>query len=353
VDKLLDKNSQPLISVIILNHNGREFLKPCLDSVLVCTYQNFEIVIVDNASFDDSVSFVKSNYSIGERLTIITEKENRGVPGGRNIGFKHSRGDYIVFLDNDAVVDKNWIEGFLEVFFQDEKIAVAQAKLLSMLEKDRFDHAGDFLTPFGFLVERSNGAKDIGQFDKVEDIFNAKGAATMIRSRVFRQLGMYDDSYFMYLEETDFCWRAWLSGYRVVFAPKSIVWHAYSTPLKDEKKYYSNYVIRYYGCRNYLITALKNAGSLRLVKMLFFQLPSFLILALLFCLRGKFSDGFFILKALFSVGRDYKDIMAKRSLVQKNIRKIKDRDLFPIIQQKKTLGYYLDIARRYVKGEPY
>jgi len=352
VEKYSDKNSQPLVSIIILNHNGKEFLKPCLDSVLVSTYQNFEIIVVDNDSTDGSVVFLKDNYPI-DKVKIISENKNYGVPGGRNIGFKHSRGDYIIFLDNDAVVDKNWIEGFLEVFSKDNRIAAAQAKLLSMAERNRFDHAGDFLTPFGFLVERSNGAKDIGQFDRVEDIFNAKGAATMINSAVFKELGMYDDSYFMYLEETDFCWRAWLAGYRVVFAPKSVVWHAYSTPLKDEKKYYSNYVIRYYGCRNYLITALKNASFLRLVKMLFFQVPSFLILSLLFCLRGKFSDAFFIIKALFSVVVDCRDIMSKRNLVQNKIRRIKDRDLFAIIQQKKPLSYYLDIARRYVKGEPY
>ncbi|MDD5292587.1 MAG: glycosyltransferase family 2 protein [Candidatus Omnitrophica bacterium] len=348
----MDKNSQPLVSIIILNYNGKEFLKPCLDSVLASTYHNFEIIVVDNASVDDSVSFLKDNYAV-DRVRVISEKKNYGVPGGRNIGFKYSHGDYIIFLDNDAVVGKGWIEGFLEVFSEDEKIAVAQAKLLSMLERNRFDHAGDFLTPFGFLVERSNGAKDTGQFDKVEDIFNAKGAATMIKSAVFKELGMYDDSYFMYLEETDFCWRAWLAGYKVVFAPKSVVWHAYSTPLKDEKKYYSNYVVRYYGCRNYLITALKNAGSLRLLKMLFFQLPSFLILSLLFCLRGKFSDAFFIIKALFSVVADYRGIMLKRNFVQNKIRRVKDRDLFPIIQQKKPFVYYLDIARRYVKGEPY
>ena len=344
---------KPFISIIILNYNGKDFLKSCLDSVLLSSFRNYEVIIVDNASTDGSRAFLEENYGLIENLTIIKKGKNYGVPEGRNIGLKQARGEYVIFLDNDTIVDKNWIEGFLEVFSKDEKIAVAQAKLLSLSEKDRFDHAGDFLTPFGFLVERSNGAKDIGQFNRVEDIFNAKGAATMIKSRVFRELGVYDDSYFMYLEETDFCWRAWLAGYRVVFAPKSIVWHAYSTPLKDEKKYYSNYVVRYYGCRNYLITALKNAGFLRLLKMLFFQLPSFLILSLLFCLRGKFSDAFYIIKALFSVAIDYKDIMLKRNFVQNKIRRVKDRDLFPIIQQKKPLGYYLDIARRYVKGEPY
>jgi GT2 family glycosyltransferase len=319
---------------------------------LASSYQNFEIVVVDNASTDDSVMFLRNNYS-DSRINIVCEKINHGVPGGRNIGFKRSKGEYLVFLDNDAVVDKNWIEGFLEVFSRDEKIAVAQAKLLNMLYKDRFDHAGDFLTPFGFLVERSDGAKDIGQFDKVENIFNAKGAATMIKSHIFKQLGMYDDSYFMYLEETDFCWRVWLSGYKVVFVPKSIVWHAYATPLKDEKKHYSNYIVRYYGCRNYLITVLKNANLINLLKMLSFQIPSFLILSLLFCLRGKFSDAFFILKAIFSVAADYPKIMLKRNFVQRNIRKIKDRDFFPIVLQKKALGYYLLIATRYVTGRHY
>ncbi|MDD5005784.1 MAG: glycosyltransferase family 2 protein [Candidatus Omnitrophica bacterium] len=340
-----------MVSIIILNYNGKEFLKSCLDSVLASTYQNFEIIVVDNASTDDSVLFLRNNYSA--KINIVSERKNYGVPGGRNIGFNYSKGEYIIFLDNDTVVEKGWIEEFLSVFSKDEKIAVAQAKLLNMAQKDRFDHAGDFITPFGFLVERSNGAKDTGQFDRVENIFNAKGAATMIKSSAFKELGMYDDSYFMYLEETDFCWRAWLSGCRVVFSPKSIVWHAYITKLKDEKKYYSNYIVRYFGCRNYLITVLKNANFFNVFKMLFFQVSGFLILSLLFLLRGKFSDAFFILKAIFSVIWDFPKIISKRNLVQKNIRKVKDRDIFNLIMQKKPLSYYFLIATRYVTGRPY
>lgn len=343
---------QSLISVIIINHNGREFLERCFTSLLKTNYDNFEIIFVDNASTDDSVEYISNSFK-DKRITIVLNDKNYGVPGARNIGFKKSRGEYIVFLDNDTEVDSQWPKELVKVFESDSKIAVAQCKLLNMVIRNKFDHAGDYLTPFGFLFERSNQAMDMGQFDRIDDIFSAKGAATMIRSSVFRELGMYDDSYFMYLEETDFCFRAWLAEYRVVFAPKSIVWHAFNTPLKETQKHYSNYIVRFYGCRNYITTLLKNLSFLSLLKILPFHIISWIFLSISFIMKGKIKDAFWIIKGIGWNAVNFHNLIKKRVYVQKNIRKIKDREFLNKIMTKQKASFYFKKAICYLNNKPF
>jgi len=339
---------QSLISVIIINHNGREFLERCFTSLLKTDYDNFEIIFVDNASTDDSVQYISNNFR-DKRIAVVLNDRNCGVPGGRNIGFKSSRGEYIVFLDNDTEVDSEWLKELVKVFEGDSKIAVAQCKLLNMVVRNKFDHAGDYLTPFGFLFERSNQAMDMGQFDKIDDIFSAKGAATMIRSPVFRELGMYDDSYFMYLEETDFCFRVWLSGYRVVFSPKSVVWHAFNTPLKQYHKYYSNYVVRFYGCRNYIVTLLRNLSWGNLVKILPLHILCWFMLSFAFLSKGKIDDFRWIIKGILWNFLNLDTVLRKRSIVQRKIRKIKDYVFLEKVMTRKSLIFYLNKLRCYSK----
>jgi GT2 family glycosyltransferase len=312
-------------------------------------YDYFEVIFVDNGSTDNSVEYVINNFK-DSRISIVQTRKNFGVPGGRNIGFEKSMGEYVVFLDNDTEVDKEWLVELLKVFESDSKIAVAQCKLLNMVLRNKFDHAGDYLTPAGFLFERSNQGIDRGQFDKVEDIFNAKGAATMVKRSIFRELGMYDESYFMYLEETDFCFRVWLAGYRVVFAPKAIVWHAFNTPLKEAKKYYSNSIIKFNGCRNYITTLLKNLELKSLIGILPLHILCWIALSFMFLIKLKFSDSFLIIKAIFWNLLNFTEIIKKRSLIQENIRKIRDNDFMDRVMIKKSLNFYFKKATCYIRG---
>ena len=342
----------PLISVIIINCNGKHFLERCLSSLLKTDYDNFEVVFVDNASQDGSMAFIVERFK-DKRIAFVQNEKNYGVAGGRNIGFSKAKGEYVVFLDNDTEVHPQWLKGFLKAFEEDPVIAVAQAKLLRMDERKRFDHAGDYLTPLGFLRERSNQNLDTGQFDKVEDIFNAKGAATMVRARVFSQLGAYDDSYYMYQEETDFCYRAWLAGYRVVFAPDSIVWHAYNTSFKDTKKHYSFYVIRFYGAKNYITTLIKNLGTKHLFTIVPLHALAWIVLAFGFLLKGRPKDYVWVLKGVLWSFFELPQTMRKRSLVQKKLRKIGDNDFFKKIMIRQSVWFYFKKAQCYLCGDSY
>ncbi|MFC1753742.1 glycosyltransferase family 2 protein [Thermoproteota archaeon] len=339
-----------LVSIVIINYNGKVFLHRCIDSVLQSKFKNFEIIFVDNNSSDGSADYLKNNFQ-DDRIAIHKADKNYGVPGGRNIGFLESRGEFVVFLDNDTEVDKDWLGQLLEVFQSDEKIAVAQCKLLNFEERNRFDHAGDYLTPFGFLCERSKQGLDRGQFDNVDEIFSSKGAAMMVRSSIFRGIGMFDSSYFMYLEETDFCMRVWLAGYKVVFVPKSIVWHAYGTSLKDVNQYYSTYVVRFYGSRNYISTLIKNLSLKNLVVILPFHLLGWLVLSLLFLFKGKFKDSYWILKGIAWNIINLVPLLKKRVSVQRNTRKVKDSAFFKKVIVSRGISFYLKKASCYVTGK--
>ena len=341
-----------LISVVIINNNGKIFLDGCLSALLKTEYDNFEVIFIDNKSNDGSAEYVRNNFK-DERIKIFETDKNYGVPGGRNIGYQKAKGEFVVFLDNDTEVDPSWLKELIKVFDSDPKIAVAQSKLLKINERNVFDHAGDYMTPLGFLFERSNQGVDAGQFDIVEDILSAKGAATMIRSAVFEELGRYDDSYFMYLEETDFCLRAWLGGYRVVFTPRSVVWHAYGTSLKATKEYYSDYTIRYYGCRNYILTLLKNLSIGSLIKILPLHILSWFSLSLLFLIRGKIKDSFWITKGIFWNLFNLPQALKKRSYVQRKIRKIKDGEFLGKLMIKKSILSYFKKATCYLDDTNY
>ena len=343
----------PLVSVVIINHNGIAFVEDCLKSVLSNNYPSFEVIFVDNNSTDGSLEFVKQNFSQDHRLKTIENKASLGPAVGRNKGIAIAKGKYVAFLDNDTEADPAWLSELVKVFESDPEIGAAQIKLLKTEPRDTFDYAGDYLTPLGFLSERARGAKDIGQFDYVCDIFSAKSAAMAIRKDVLDKIGGFDEDFYMYLEETDICWRVWLSGYRVVFSPKSIVYHAYGTKKKLQSRYYPNYTVRYYGCRNYITTLLKNLGTINLIKILPLQILSFFVLAFMFLLKLKFKDFILVLKAIgwnfFNLGL----ILKKRRFNQTVIRKISDDHLMHKIMIEKTTTYYFGKAFSYISGRPF
>lgn len=343
----------PLVSVIIVNHNGIEFVDACLRSVLNNNYPYFEVIFVDNASEDKSLEYVKKTFGSDTRLRFIENKASLGPAVGRNKGIAAAKGSYAAFLDNDTVVDKDWLSELVKVFDSDPAIGAAQSKLLRIEQRDFFDSTGDYLTPLGFLSERARGAKDTGQFDYVCDIFSAKSASSIVRKEVLDRIGAFDEDYYMYLEETDLCWRVWLSGYRVVFIPGSVVYHAYGTKKKAKAEYYPAYVVRYYGCRNYIATLIKNLGTLSLLKILPFHILSWSCLALMFMLKARLKDAMWIIKASLWNAVNIRALLQKRSVIQKKIRVIKDSRLMPKIMVSKSLAYYLGKSVSYIYGRAY
>lgn len=330
---------EPLVSIIIVNHNGIDFIGDCLKSVLEGKYGNFEVIFVDNGSSDGSIKFVRENFNDG-RLKIIANNGSLGPAKGRNIGVKEARGEYLIFLDNDTKIEPDGITELIKPLEIDKTIGAAQAKLLRMDTDRMYDCAGDYLGPLGFLIERSKGVRDIGQFDYQSDILSAKSAASVIRSGLFKDIGGFDEDYYMYLEETDLSFRVWLSGFRVVFAPKAVVYHAFDTPKKKDKKYYSKYIVRYYGCRNYISTLIKNLQFRSLLKILPLHLCSWITIAFLFLFKGSTADSYYILKGIFWNILNIGLLINKRNKINNKIRRVNDRWVFAKVKSQEQVSDY-------------
>ena len=245
------------MSIVILNWNGRKYLETFLPSVMASTYSNVRVVVIDNASSDDSISFLTVNYPAVE---IISLSSNFGFARGYNEGLKRVDSDYYILLNSDVEVQRNWIEPMVSLLESDQRIAACQPKLLQYHNKRVFEYAGaaggwlDYLRyPFAKGRIFDVCEEDNGQYDKSEPIFWASGAAMFVRASVYRELGGLDEYFFAHQEEIDFCWRVQLAGYRIYSCPESTVFHVGggTLPKGNAKKVFLNF-------RNNLIMMAKN-----------------------------------------------------------------------------------------------
>ena len=251
----------PLVSVILLNHNGKNFLNECLESVLNSNYHNFEVLLIDNASTDDSIKIAKEKFGKSPYLRILRNFDNLGFAAGNNVGVKYGQGEYVVFLNNDTIVEPHWLVELVSVMETDAKIGAAQSKLLSLADKRFIDSAGDFIDYYGFPIRRGSwGEEDKGQYDLIEEIFSARGAAAIVRSKILTEIGAFDADFYLNYEDIDLCWRIRLNGYKIVFVPKSRVYHMGGASVT------SSTLSIFYTEKNRISALLKNMSCKYLVK---------------------------------------------------------------------------------------
>lgn len=245
------------VAIVILNWNGRAHLEQFLPSVMASTYPDLSVVVIDNGSSDDSVSFLQQQYP---SITIVQLDANYGFAGGYNRGLKQVNAEYYVLLNSDVETTPGWIEPMLSLLESDTSIAACQPKLLQYHQKDLFEYAGasggwiDFL---GYPFARGRifdvCEKDEGQYDSTVPVFWASGAALMIRSRCFQEAGGFDEYFFAHQEEIDLCWRLQWLGYQVYCCPESVVFHVGggTLPKGNARKVFLNF-------RNNLVMLAKN-----------------------------------------------------------------------------------------------
>lgn len=250
-------NASPSVAVVILNYNGKTFLERFLPSVKASTYAHLHIVVADNASTDDSLTFLRSTHPDVE---ILINKTNEGFAKGYNTALRQVKADIFVLLNSDVEVTPNWIEPIVALMVSDKSIAACQPKILDWNNRTRFEYAGaagGWVDRYGYPFCRgrifSHCETDHGQYDTVEPVFWASGAAMFVRAAVFHEMGGFDDFFFAHQEEIDLCWRMQLSGYRVFACPASVVYHVGggTLPQGNPKKTFLNF-------RNNLIMLYKN-----------------------------------------------------------------------------------------------
>lgn len=249
--------SLPSTAIVILNWNGRKFLEQFLPSVAASTYANYEIVVADNGSSDDSISFVQQHYP---SVKIILLNQNYGFAKGYNEALKQVEAKYYVLLNSDVEVTPGWIEPMVHLLESNAAIAACQPKILSFHNKELFEYAGaagGWIDKYGYPFSKGRVfeicEKDNHQYDQAEPIFWASGAALFIRSAVFHQLKGFDEYFFAHQEEIDLCWRMQLAGHIVYACPAAVVYHVGggTLPRGNSKKTFLNF-------RNNLIMMAKN-----------------------------------------------------------------------------------------------
>lgn len=332
-------NNVVRVSIIIVNFNGFSYVERCVESVLKCDYDSFQVIVVDNGSSDGSAEKLNEKYS--NRLKIVCLDKNYGPSKARNEGVRAAQGKYIGFLDNDTIVDPGYISEAIQVFESDPKIGAVQCKLLLMDYPDQIDYVGEFLGTNGFLVQVAPAKTlDRGQFDKQYPILAAKSAGMFIRKDAFDAAGGFDEDYFIYVEETDLGWRVWLIGFEVVFAPKSKVYHKFGTSSMILGKAQNEYNAKYHGSKNYILTLIKNFSFPYLIKILPIHVLLWFGLAWFSLMRGKWNSFLWIHKGIFWNFSHLPQTWNKRNKVQRS-RLIDDKSLFKELMKKKEFSYYL------------
>jgi len=228
-------NENPLVSVIVLNYNAGELLLNCIESVKKSAYKNLEIIVVDNISTDKSQKICKEKHP---DIKLIQNDENFGYCEGNNIGIREAKGDYIIILNPDTIVESNWIEELISAYNKFGE-GLYQPKHLSLNEKTVYMSAGNMLNIFGFGYAREKGNRDENQFNKIEEIGYASGTCLFTSSAVLKKVGLFDPFIFLYHDDLDLGWRASQLGIKSYYVPTSLIYHAESYSLKwNAEKFY-------------------------------------------------------------------------------------------------------------------
>lgn len=299
------------VAVVILNWNGREYLRKFLPSVLANSRGVAEIIIADNASTDSSIEFLQDNYP---QLRIITNRTNGGFARGYNEALAEVDADYFVLLNSDIEVTPHWIEPVIKLMDSDTTIAACQPKLRSYTDQEKFEYAGaagGFIDKFGYPFCRGRIFQHIetdhGQYNDAIEIFWATGACMFVRADLYRQFGGFDEDFFAHMEEIDFCWRLKNGGYKIMYCPDSIVYHVGggTLPKKSSQKTYLNF-------RNNISLLYKNLPSHLLFPIFAVRFPLDAIAALKFLVDGGFGDFYAVLRAHLYFYRHFPVLRRKR-----------------------------------------
>jgi GT2 family glycosyltransferase len=217
----------PEISVVVLNWNGREYLRACLKSLMGQRGADFEVIVVDNGSSDASVEMVQSEFvpRAGFPVKIISNAVNRGFCGANNQGFAASQGSFVAILNNDAEAEPDFVAGMRRAFDVAPDIGMAAAKILVHEDPRRIDKVGHLIYPDGQNRGRGTGEVDRGQYERMEECLWPDGCAAMYRKSMLDQIGGFDEDLFIFGDDAELGLRARIAGWRCLYTPDAVVRH--------------------------------------------------------------------------------------------------------------------------------
>lgn len=331
-------DSHPILAVVILNWNGKNYLEQFLPFVLASTYSSMVVYVADNASTDGSAEFVESQFP---SVRVIRNPTNEGFAGGYNLALKQVKEEFLVLLNSDIEVTPGWIEPIIQMFMEFPDVAAVQPKILDFYKRKSFEYAGaagGWIDRFGYPFSKGRIfdvlEEDKHQYDQAEPIFWASGATLFIRHSAFDAVGGFDPYFFAHQEEIDLCWRLQLAGHRIMACPASSIYHIGGGTLakNNPKKIYLNF-------RNNLIMLWKNLVGLDAVSTIAFRFFLDAVSAWKNLLSGKPSFFTAVMKAHFG-------FFAWLFMGQK-------KSIFPLKRNGNIAGRYMGSAvwQHFVKGK--
>lgn len=267
------------VSVVIPNYNGEKYIKKCLDSLMVQSLKPDEIIVVDNNSTDGSLELLNNDFR--DKICIIALEKNTGFSVAVNKGIKASKGEFVVLLNNDTELDKDWLKELHSVIQKDNKIFSCCSKMIRYDNRNIIDDAGDEYSILGWSFKRGDG-KSIKYYQDTEEVFSSCAGAAIYRKTILDEIGYFDEKFFAYLEDIDISYRARSFGYKNYYAHKAKVYHIGSATSGSR---HNSFKVRL-AARNNIFLIYKNMPIIQLIINLPFILLGILIKSIYFTLKG-------------------------------------------------------------------
>lgn len=313
--------SNCLTSIVVLNYNAGDLLLDCVESLYKTQTYNFEVIVVDNVSTDDSHKKCKEKFP---KIRLIENKENLGYCEGNNVGIRNAKGEFIVILNPDTKVESDWL---IELFKAYEKYGegLYQPKILAF-EDNLFESGGNMLQVFGFGYSKGRGIPDTGQYDEPGKIGYASGACLFTKTEIIKKIGLFDPFIFLYHDDLDLGWRGRQLGIESFYAPKSKIYHAGSYNYKwSAKKFYwlernRHYCLLTHYSKKTFYKMLPSIILVEIMMIIFYISKGFL--------KMKINAYFDILKNRAQIKEKYQEIERKKIISDSELIKKLPDDMF-------------------------
>ena len=313
----MTESSEPLVSIVILNYNAGKLLDDCLHSIHKTEKVNFEIILVDNASTDKSYKEYTQKFP---DVNLIENSKNLGYCEGNNVGIRATKGEFVVVLNPDTIVNPTWLHELLHAYKKNGE-GIYQPKILATTDHDMLLSSGQFIQLFGFGYSRGKGETHIEGSNNIEKIGYASGTCIFTSKKIIEKLNLFDPFLFAYHDDLDLCWRASMLGINSFYVPSSVIFH----PIEGYSFKWSKFKF-YLMERNRQYCLLTHFSKSSYFKML----PSLILVdfavSLFYLKKGMFGTkirtSLNILKNLTKISKKYQEIQSTRILSDKEIIKI-------------------------------
>jgi len=311
-----------MVSVVIVNYNGREHLKECLSSVLGQSYTNFEVILVDNCSTDGSADYVQRNFP---QVKVVKNSDNLGYGGGNNVAYKNARGKYIAVLNPDTSVDKDWLKELVYALQQRPNAKMVTSKVLLYHDPKIINCCGNDIHFTGLVFSRGLGEKE-NYYAREEYVVAPSGCSFLVPRALIEEIGFFDTefSHHWLFEDTDLAIRLQLRGYKCLFVPSSKVYHKFALKMNRQRYFMLE--------RGRYLLLLKNFSCYTLILLL----PSLLLTEALTWGYASYKGKEYIVSKVMAykwILKNLHKVLKKRAKVQK-LRSVGDKEVLELTTWK-------------------